>query len=45
MSKLPTDLSCVTTVGLDLAKHIFFVHAIDAEGKVVVARELRCHVQ
>lgn len=41
MSKLPTDLSCVTTVGLDLAKHIFFVHAIDAEGKVVVARELR----
>jgi len=41
MGKLPTDLSCVTTVGLDLAKHIFFVHAVDAAGKVVVARELR----
>jgi transposase len=41
MGKLPTDLSCVTTVGLDLAKHIFFVHAVDAEGKVVVAGELR----
>ncbi len=41
MGKLPIDLSCVTTVGLDLAKHIFFVHAVDAAGKVVVARELR----
>jgi transposase len=41
MGKLAVDLSCVTTVGLDLAKHIFFVHAVDAEGMPVVARALR----
>ena len=41
MKKLSIDLSCVTTVGLDLAKLIFFVHAVDAEGRVVVARALR----
>lgn len=41
MKKLPVDLSSVTTVGLDLAKLIFFVHAVDAEGRVVVARSLR----
>jgi len=41
MSKLATDLSTVTSVGLDLAKHVFFVHAVDAAGKVVVARALR----
>src|SRR6516225_8037886 len=31
----------ITTVGLDLAKKVFQVHGIDAEGKVVVARKLR----
>lgn len=41
MSKLATDLSSVTLVGLDLAKHAFFVHAVDAEGEQVVARALR----
>lgn len=41
MKKLPVDLSSVTTVGLDLAKLIFFAHAVDAEGRVVVARRLR----
>ena len=30
MSKVAIDLSSVTTVGLDLAKHVFFVHAVDA---------------
>src|ERR1700730_17958504 len=30
MGKSITDLSSVTTVGLDLAKHVFQVHAIDA---------------
>ena len=29
------------TVGLDLAKNVFQVHAIDAEGKVLVRRQLR----
>lgn len=41
MSKLPVDLSSVTTVGLDLAKHVFFIHAVDDQGKVVLAREVR----
>ena len=31
----------ITTVGLDLAKPIFFVHAVDAGRRVVVARSLR----
>ena len=34
MGKLPIDLSSVTTVGLDLAKHVFFVHAVDDQGEV-----------
>ena len=41
MSKLTADLSCVTSVGLDLAKHVFQAHAVDAGGKVIVARALR----
>ena len=41
MGKTITDLSNVTTVGLDLAKHVFQVHAVDAVGRVVVARALR----
>ena len=31
----------VTTIGLDLAKHVFQVHGIDATEKVVVRRQLR----
>ncbi|EIM24407.1 IS110 family RNA-guided transposase [Microvirga lotononidis] len=31
----------ITTVGLDLAKHIFQVHAVDATGQVVVRKRLR----
>lgn len=31
----------VTTVGLDLAKNVFQVHAIDAGGKVLARRQLR----
>jgi transposase len=31
----------VTTVGLDLAKRIFQVHAVDASGTVVVRKALR----
>jgi len=30
----------ITTVGLDLAKNVFQVHAIDGEGKVVLASAL-----
>jgi len=31
----------VTTIGLDLAKHVFQIHGIDAAEKVVVRRLLR----
>lgn len=41
MSKLSSDLSRVTIVGLDLAKHVFQVHCIDAGGRVVLNRSLR----
>jgi transposase len=29
------------TIGLDLAKSVFQVHGVDAEGRVVVRRQLR----
>ncbi len=41
MSKLPSDLSTVTTVAVDLAKHVFQIHGCDASGKVIVAKALR----
>jgi transposase len=41
MNKLPLDLSSVTTIAVDLAKHIFQVHGCDASGKVIVAKALR----
>jgi len=41
MGKSITDLSAVTTVGLDLAKHVFQVHGVDALGRVVVAKAIR----
>ena len=31
----------VTTMGLDIAKHWFQVHGVDASGQVVVRRKLR----
>jgi transposase len=30
-----------TTIGLDLAKNVFQVHGVDAEGRVVMRRKLR----
>jgi transposase len=41
MGKAKVDLTSVTTVGLDLAKHVFQIHAVDADGKIVVAKSLR----
>jgi transposase len=41
MSKLPSDLSTVTTVAVDLAKHVFQIHGCDAAGRVIVAKALR----
>jgi transposase len=31
----------ITTIGLDLAKHVFQIHGADAEGAPVVNRKLR----
>jgi transposase len=31
----------VTTIGIDLAKHVFQVHGVGADGSVVVRRKLR----
>ena len=41
MEKSIIDLSSVTTVGLDLAKHVFQAHGVDALGRVVVAKPIR----
>src|SRR5271167_1531677 len=41
MGKSITDLSSVTTVGLDLAKHVFQVHGVDGSGRVVVGKAIR----
>jgi transposase len=38
MSKIVADVSAVATASVDLAKHVFQIHAVDASGKVVVAR-------
>src|SRR5215467_343069 len=31
----------VTTIGLDLAKHVFQVHGVDADGATVLRKQLR----
>src|SRR5271167_4332255 len=41
MGKPIINVSSVTTVGLDLAKHVFQVHGVDASGRVVVAKSVR----
>src|SRR5262249_5743992 len=35
------SMSEITTIGLDLAKHVFQVHGIDAQGKLVLRKRLR----
>ena len=40
-SEWEPSMSEITTIGLDLAKHVFQVHAIDAEGTTVLRRRLR----
>ena len=34
-------MQTVTTIGLDIAKSVFQVHGIDAEGKAVIRRQLK----
>ena len=34
-------MQTITTIGFDIAKSVFQVHGIDAEGKVVLRRQLK----
>src|SRR6516225_957330 len=34
-------MQTITTIGFDIAKSVFQVHGIDAEGKVIVRRQLK----
>ena len=34
-------MQAVTTIGLDIAKSVFQIHGVDAQGNVVVRRQLR----
>jgi len=34
-------MQTITTVGLDIAKSVFQVHGVDADGQVVVRRQLK----
>jgi transposase len=34
-------MQAITTIGLDIAKSVFQVHGIDAEGKVIIRRPLK----
>jgi transposase len=34
-------MQAITTIGLDIAKSVFQVHGIDAEGKVLFRRQLK----
>jgi transposase len=34
-------MQAVTTIGLDIAKSVFQVHGIDAQGNVIVRRQLK----
>ena len=38
MGKAKVDLNSVTTVGLDLAKHVFQIHAVDADSRCDLRR-------
>ena len=35
------SMSEITTIGLDLAKHVFQVHGVDAHGTTVLRKRLR----
>ena len=41
MRKPATGLSSVMRLGLDLAQHVFQVHAVDADGREIDKRALR----
>src|ERR1017187_3076032 len=35
------SMHTITTIGLDIAKSVFQVHGVDAEGKVIIRRQLK----
>ena len=37
----PTIMQAVKTIGLDIAKSVFQVHGVDADGQVVIRRKLK----
>ena len=37
-----SPINKIIRVGVDLAKHVIQVHAVDAAGKVVTSRALKC---
>jgi hypothetical protein len=41
MGKATENVARVTRIGLDLAKTIFQVHGVGAQGELVIARKLR----
>ena len=41
MGKAKVNLNSVTTVGLDLARHVFQIHAVDVDGRIVITSALR----
>ena len=34
-------MRAITTIGLDIAKSVFQVHGVDADGRVVIRRQLK----
>jgi transposase len=36
-------MQTVTTIGFDIAKSVFQVHGVDADGNVVLRRQLKRH--
>ena len=34
-------MQTITTIGLDIAKSVFQVHGVDAEGNVIIRRQLK----
>ena len=41
MIRKSQNMQTITTVGLDIAKSVFQVHGIEAEGKVIIRRQLK----
>jgi transposase len=34
-------MQAITTIGLDIAKSVFQIHGVDADGQVVIRRQLK----